>query len=223
MWAAFAAQSAWKSWVIAGLLAVVALLAFALARLAGRPPEVVLLGADGNATPVRRSLATEALLQFIGEHTRPAEVAVVRFTKQFLSLALSLNSSTVDSNWPEALARMAPELRRRVEAEALSRRLLETWRLAQRKTDILYEEVAVEDRGPGEVTVRATLTRRSGPLLGGAGKATSDRVEVELILRAFGPTLARPDGLEVVDWRLRPLASAAVAPTQRQGGSAGAQ
>jgi hypothetical protein len=187
------------------LLGIVALLALTVARLAGRPPEVVLVDAGGNATPVRRSLATDGLLQFIADHTRPAEIAVIRFTKEFLHLALALNSSTIDANWPEALSRMAPELRRRVEAEAGSKKLVETWHLAQRKIDLVYEEVVLEDRAPGQLAVRATLSRRTGPLLPGAGGTATDRVQVELVERTVVPTLERPEGLEVVEWRLQPL------------------
>ena len=52
------------------------------------PPEVVLLDAAGDATPVRRTVATDALLKFLADRTRPPDVAVVRFTRDFLHLAL---------------------------------------------------------------------------------------------------------------------------------------
>jgi len=214
MWTAFAAQSAWKSWTIGCLLAVVALLALALMRVSARPAEVILVDAAGNATPVRRSLATDGLLQFIADHSRPPELAVVRFTREFLRLALALNSSTVEASWPEALRRMAPELRQRVEAEAETRRLVETWRAAQRKVDLVYEEVVVEERTAGQLAVRATLSRRTGPLWGGGAATTADRVQVDLVERPVVPTLERPDGLEVVDWRLKPLPGAESAPTR---------
>jgi len=205
VWEAFATQSAWKSWAIAGLLVVLALVGFAAARLASRPPEVVLVDAGGSATPVRRSIATEALLHFIADHTRPPDVAVVRFTRDFLRLALAWNSSTIDVDWPEALARMAPELRSRVQAEATARRLVETWRAAQRRTDLVLEDLVVEDRAGGQIAVRASLRRVARPLLGGDGDGT-DRLRVELIERPLPPTLERPDGLEVVEWRLTPVA-----------------
>jgi hypothetical protein len=204
MWAALTAQGVWKSWAIVGLLGVAALQSLALIRYATRPPEVVLLDAAGGATPVRRSVATDALLKFLAERTRPADVAIVRFTRDFLRLALGVNSSTIDANWPAALAMMAPELRSRVEAEAARGHLVETWRLAQRRTDLSFEEIVVENRTPGLLSVRATLTRRTGPLLDGAGPSSTDRVQVELIARTVTPTLDRPDGLELAEWRLVP-------------------
>ena len=210
VWEAFAAQSAWKSWTIAGLLGLLAALSVATVRMAGRPPEVVLVDAGGNATPVRRSLATESLLHFIADHARPPDVAVVRFTKEFLRLALAWNSSTVEADWPEALQRMAPELRRRVEAEAAARRLVESWRAAQRRTDLLLDEMVVEERGAGQIAVRVTLARVVRPLLGGDAEGR-DRLRVDLVERPLIPTLERPDGLEVVDWRLAPLPAAAQA------------
>ena len=214
VWEAFAAQSAWKSWAIAGLLLALAIVGSAAVRLAGRPPEVVLIDAGGNATPVRRSLATDSLLHFIADHTRPPEVAVVRFTKEFLRLSLAWNSSTVDSDWSEALARMAPDLRRRAEAEAAGRRLVEAWRAAQRRTELVFEELFVEDRPAGQIAVRATVRRVVRPLVGGDGES-ADRLRVELVERPFIPTLDRPDGLEVVEWHLAalpPAPPAAAAP-----------
>ncbi|HTP52978.1 MAG TPA: hypothetical protein VMK42_19975 [Anaeromyxobacteraceae bacterium] len=217
IWAAFAIQGAWKSWTIAGLLGTVALLAVAVARLATRPPEVVLIDANGIATPIRRSIASDALLKFIGEHARPAEPTVVRFTRDFLHLALAMNSSTVAANWPAALALMTPELRARVESEASTRRLVETWLGAQRKTDLSFEQVAVEDRMPGELAVRAVLGRRTGSLYDGSA-ASTDRVEVELVERIVPPTLERPDGLEVADWRLSTLPRPSPQPRVLPGG-----
>jgi len=205
IWAAFAIQGRWKSWTIAGLLGLGALQSFAVIRLATRPPEVVLLDASGSATPVRRSVATDALLKFLAERSRPPEVAVVRFSRDFLNLALAVNSSTIEASWPAALAMMAPELRSRIEGEAASSRLVETWRLAQRKTDLAFEEVVLEDRTPSLLAIRATLRRRTMPIVEGAGPSSTDRVQVDLVARIVTPTLDRPDGLEVAEWRLTPL------------------
>jgi hypothetical protein len=188
-----------------GLLGLVALQSLALVRLACRPPEVVLLDAAGSATPVRRSVATDALLKFLAERSRPPEVAVVRFTRDFLHRALAVNSSTIEAAWPAALAMMAPDLRSRVEAEAAAKRLVETWRLAQRKTELTFEEVLLEDRTPGLLAIRSTLRRRTGPLVDGAGPSSTDRVQVDLVARIVTPTLDQPDGLEVAEWRLTPL------------------
>jgi len=205
VWTAFLIQSAWKSWTIVALLGVIGLLAMANLRLATRPPEYVLVDAAGRMTAVKRSVATDALLEFLAERTRPPEMAIVRFTRDFLHLALAVNSTTIEANWPAALAMMSPELRGRVAAEAAARKLLETYKLAQRKTDLAFEEVVLEDRTPTLLTVRATMTRRTEPLVGGAGAAVSDRVEVDLALRIVPPTTERPDGLEVAEWRLTSL------------------
>ena len=205
VWAAFVAQGRWKSWMLVALVGLVALQSLAVIRLATRPPEVVLLDTAGEATPVRRTVATDALLKFLADRTHPPDVAVVRFTRDFLRLVLGLNSSTIDANWPAALGMMAPELRARVEAEAARTRLVETWRLAQRRTDLSFDEVVLEDRTPGVLTIRATLTRRTGPLVEGSGSSNTDRVRVELVARNVTPSLDRPDGLEVAEWRLSPI------------------
>jgi len=212
VWAAFAAQSAWKSWAIAGLLCLVGLQSIALARLASRPPEFVLVDAAGRTTPVRRSVATDAILKLVADKTRPPEMTVVRFTRDFLHLALALNSTTVEANWPAALAMMSPALRHRVEGEAAAQRLVETYVKAQRRTELTFEEIVLEDRTPTLLSVRAIVARRTGSLVAGSGGTASDRVEVELAERLVAPTLERPDGLEVEEWRVAPL------PPTRHGG-----
>jgi hypothetical protein len=72
VWAAFVAQNAWKSWTIVGLLTVLVLLCIALVRLASRPPEFVMVDANGRTTPVRRSVATDALLKFLADRDAAA-------------------------------------------------------------------------------------------------------------------------------------------------------
>jgi hypothetical protein len=206
VWAAFVAQNAWKSWTIVALLTVVVLQCIALARLASRPPEFVMVDANGRSTPVRRSVASDALLRFLADRTRPPDVAIVRFTRDFLHLALGLNSSTIAANWPAALAMMAPELRERIAKESAAKRLVETYRLAQRRTELSFDEIAVEDQSPTHVTVRATITRKSLALVEGAGPTETDRVQVELVERIVPATMESPDGLEVTEWRLAPFA-----------------
>src|SRR5512138_419849 len=206
VWAAFAVQSAWKSWTIVALLAVVFLLCFAVVRLASRPPEFVIVDSNGRTTPVRRTVATDALLRFLADRTRPPEVTIVRFTRDFLHLALGLNSSTIEANWPAALAMMAPELRDRIATESGAKRLVETYRLAQRKTELSFDEIAVEDQSPTQISVRATITRKSMSLVDGAGPTQTDRVQVELVERLVPATAQCPDGLEVQEWRLVPFA-----------------
>lgn len=205
IWAAFLAQAAWKSWTMIALLAIVGLLSIANIRLASRPPEVVLVDAGGRATAVKRSVAADALLKFLAERTRPPEMTIVRFTRDFLHLALALNSTTVEANWAEALAMMSPELRARMASEAAARKLVETYKLAERRTELVFEEIVLEDRTPTLLTVRATMLRRVEPLVEGVGRSASDRVQVELVEKVVPPTMERPDGLEVVEWRLLSL------------------
>jgi hypothetical protein len=205
VWVAFATQAAWKSWAIVALLALSGLFALAAIRLASRPPEYVLVDAAGRMTAVRRSVATDALLSFLAERTRPPEMAIVRFTRDFLHLALALNSTTIEANWPQALAMMSPELRARIAAEAGARKLIETYKRAQRRTDLVFEEVALEDRTPTLLTVRATLVRRIAPLFEGNAAGASERVQIELVLRVVVPTMEQPDGLEVTEWRFGSL------------------
>jgi hypothetical protein len=101
---------------------------------------------------------------------------------------------------------MAPELRERIAKESAAKRLVETYRLAQRKTELSFDEIAVEDQTPSHVTVRAVITRRSLPLVDGAGPRETDRVQVELVERIVPATMECPDGLEVAEWRLAPFA-----------------
>jgi len=205
VWAAFAAQGRWKSWTLVGLLATQALSGFALIRLSSRPPEYILVDAEGNATPVRRAVATDALLAFLAEKTRPPEPVVVRFTRDFMRLGIGLNSSTIDANWPAALAMMSPELRARVDAEAATRKLVEVFRSARRKTEIAFHEIVVEDRTPSQLTVRVVATRKVSSLVDGTAGSSTERIQVSLVERFVPPTMERPDGLEVSDWRVTPL------------------
>jgi hypothetical protein len=101
---------------------------------------------------------------------------------------------------------MTPELRDRVAKESAAKRLVETYRLAQRKTELSFDEIVLEDQTPGQITVRATLTRRSLPLIDGAGPTDSDRVQVELLAHFVPPTVECPDGLQVQEWRMVPFA-----------------
>src|SRR5262245_35989601 len=119
IWTAFARQAAWKDWVIVALLCLNGLTIVAGVRLARREPDVVLVAASGKSIYVPREIAGEALVRFVAEQRQlPSDVTVVHFTREFLQLALALNSSTVDGAWADALAVMTPALRERVAADA---------------------------------------------------------------------------------------------------------
>jgi hypothetical protein len=207
IWRAFAAQAAWKSWVIVGLLGIIGLQAIATIRLATQPPEYVLVdGSTGDATLVKHSLSTDALLRFIAEKTKPPKLAIVRFTKDFLHLALAVNSSTIEANWPAALRLMSPALRAKLEGEATAQKLIETYKVAQRKTDLQVESLELVDRTDTLLAVRAVLKRRIAPLLDSmGGSVVQDRIQVDVVEEIVPPGVDHPDGLQVVEWRMAKL------------------
>jgi hypothetical protein len=209
IWRAFQAQGAWKSWVIVALLGLLTLQTIAVGRLANRPPEFVLVDADGKTTYVKRTVANEALLQFLAEKTRPPELTIVRFTRDFLQLALAVHSSTIEANWPAALALMSPELHGRVEREATAAKLVESYKTSQQKTELAFEDVTLVSRTPSLLHVRTVLKRTRRSLLDAAAPPVTDRVAVDLAEHIVTPRLERPDGLEVVEWHVEKLAETA--------------
>ena len=206
IWRAFQAQAAWKSWAIVALLGLLTLESIAVVRLSNRPPDYVVVDADGKGTYVRRGVATEPLLRFLADKTKPPELAIVRFTREFLTLALALHSSTVEANWPAALAVMSPELRAKVEKEASEAKVVESYKLAQQKTDVAFENLTLVTRTATLLHVRATLTRTRRSLADSSAPPVVDRVAVDLAERIVPPRLDRPDGLEVVEWNVERLA-----------------
>src|SRR5512138_214214 len=76
VWDAFARQAAWKNWALIVLFGLLLLSLLANVRLAARPPEfVVVENPGGKATYVKRAVATDALLKFLADKTRPPEIA----------------------------------------------------------------------------------------------------------------------------------------------------
>lgn len=216
IWTSFARMSAFKSWVIVALLFVVGLQLLAIIRLGSREPDVVLIGADGKSTFVDRAVASGELVRFIAHQKgRPSALTVVHFTKEFLGLSLGVNSSTYEATWPQALGMMAPALRGKLEKEAAEQRLVETYKLARMKTELNYEDIRLLGEVDGAFEVRAIVGRSKSGLLDGAG-LTRDRLEVDMVLRVVPRTAARPDGLEVADWRLRVLTEADKQPTSKE-------
>jgi hypothetical protein len=167
---------------------------------------VVVDGSTGDATLVKHSLSTDALLRFMAEKTKPPKLAIVRFTKEFLHLALAVNSSTIEANWPAALQLMSPALRAKLDAESKSQKLVETYRVAQRKTDIQFESLELVDRTDTLLAVRAVLKRRIAPLLESMdGSVVQDRIQVDVVEEIVPPGVGHPDGLQVVEWRMAKL------------------
>ena len=215
VWDAFVRQAAWKSWVIVVLVALLGLSLLLNIRLASRPPEfVVVENPSGKATLVRQAVATDELLRFLAQRTRPPEVAVLRFTRDFLQLAFAVNSSTVHAAWPQALAMMTSALRSRVEGEAAGSGLVEAYAAAQVRTDLNIEDVVLVQRTDALLHVRATLARRKAPLAGG-GTASEDRLDVDLVEEFVPATPEHPDGLAVAEWQIRDLPAAVSAAAGR--------
>lgn len=212
LWAAFLKASHYKSWVIAGLLVINGLLVAGALGLASRPPDVVLVSPDGRSTYVPRTVAGEALLSFVADQRqRPSETTVLHVARDFLDRALALRSDTIAAAWPEALSRMSPSLRRRVEAQEPTAKLVSRVAALGLSTQLTVERLElVEEVGPlFRVTALAKRTRSTavdGP------SAREDRLALELVLHVVTRTQATPDGLEVADWKVQPLTPAAVVP-----------
>ena len=215
IWDAFARQAAWKSWVMVVVIALLGLSLLLNIRLASRPPEfVVVESASGKATLVRQAVATDELLRFLAQRTRPPDVTVLRFTRDFLQLAFAVNSSTIQAAWPQALSMMTPALRGRVERETARSGPVETYVAAQVRTDLTIEDVLLVQRSDALLHVEATLTRRRSPLTGG-GTGSDDRLAVDLVEEFVTATPEHPDGLAVAEWQVRDLPAASPAATGR--------
>lgn len=205
VWDAFARQAAWKDWAVIVLFGLLLLSLLANVRLATRPPEfVVVENPGGKATYVKRTVATDALLTFLADKTRPPEIAVVRFTRDFVQLAFGINSSTIDANWPQALAMMTEPMRERVRKQTDAAKLLDTYRAAQVRSDLAIEDVVLVEQTPTLLHLKTTLSRRKGPLLGG-GPFTTDRLAVDLVEAIVPVSPDHPDGLAVAEWQIQEL------------------
>ena len=206
IWTAFAQQGRWKSWFLIASFALNFLLAVAAIGFAQRPPEVVLVdSSSGKSTYVGRPIASEPLLRFLAqERGVPTDITVVHFTKDFLETFLAVNSSTVASAWGEALSDMAAPLREHMAQEAASQKLLETYKLAGIRTELAIRDVVLVERHKDLFLVRAHVSRTKESLQSGA-ELSKDELEVELVERIVPRTPAKPDGLEIAEYRNRIL------------------
>lgn len=205
VWAAFARAAGWKNWVLSFQFVVIALLLLANMRLARQEPDVVLVTPDGKSSYVGRGVAEAALLQFLAEQKgQPGTVTVTHFTKEFLTLAQAVNSSTFKQAWAEALDLMSPGLRERFQMASDAQKLVEVHQAMQVRTELRFEEVNVVEQSGNLFHVRATAARSKSNLVDGSGTST-DRLSSDLVLRVVPRTQQRPDGLEVIEWRLKVL------------------
>ena len=211
VWSAFAKQAAWKDWIIVGLLVLNALTIVAGARLARQQPDVVLVAPDGKSTYLPHAIEGDALAGFLAEQKQlPSDVTIVHFTREFLQLALAINSSTIEGAWADALAMMTPELREHVAADAVSKKLIDSYRAAKVRTALIIDGVELIAKTESLLQVRARVTRKIGTLLVAAdGASATDQLEVDLVERIVPRTNARPDGLEIVELRIKKEAASA--------------
>lgn len=101
---------------------------------------------------------------------------------------------------------MGPALRAKLDSESKSQKLLETYRVAQRKTDVQFESLELVDRTDTLLAVRAVLKRRIAPLLEGmGGSVLQDRIQVDVVEEIVPAGVDHPDGLQVVEWRMAKL------------------
>jgi len=210
VWTAFARQGQWKSWVIAAQLLLMALLTLAAMQLARKPPDIVLVDPDGRSTYVSPSVAGQELTRWLAERRQlPSDVTVAHFSREFLRRFLGVNSTTIESEWPEALAMMAPALRARMQAEATKQKLVETYRAAQVAAEVDIQRLELVEQMDRAVHVRAQVARTKRPLAG--GQVTVDTLAVDLVLDVVPRTAAAPDGLEIAEYRNALPAPAAAA------------
>lgn len=210
VWTAFAAQGRWKNWVMVGQLLLLALMAQVSFRLARTEPDVVVVDGAGEGHYVERSVATASLLDWLKEQRgAPSDLTVEAFARRFLRATAAPNSTMLDAQWAEALSMMAVPLAERVDAEARSQKLLETYRLAQVRTHLDIQALDVVERHGSQLHVRARLSRRRESLLSATAAAAVDSQQVDMVLVVVPRSRPRPDGLMVVEWRTTPLSDAA--------------
>src|SRR5205823_1845727 len=163
---------------------------------------------DGKSSYVPRTIVSDALLRFLAEQRQqPSELTIVHFTGDFLHLALAINSSTIDGAWNDALALMGPELRQRFANAAAQHRLVDNYKLAKIRTTLSVDRIEMVDRSKTLLHVHAIVTRKKASLLAESGPTDEDRLDVELVERIVPRTIARPDGLEIIEMRIGQIAA----------------
>lgn len=220
IWAAFASQGRWKNWVLLAQLLIILLLVLAVLRTSTRPPDVVLVGADGKSDYIPSRVASEALTRWVQEQKQlPSDLTVLHFTKDFIRLVIAVNSATIESTWPTALDLMHQDLRAKMIQEAKAQKLIETYKLARIRTEVAFDDVLVLERTPTLLHVRALVTRTKASLLDDRTAPTVDHLTLDLVERVVARSAARPDGLEVAEWRVE----SAQAPTPSSAAPAAAE
>jgi hypothetical protein len=203
VWAAFARQGAWKSWVLVFQFFLISLLVLANIRLSQRPADIVVVAPDGKSTYLTPNIAGEALVRFLADQKQqPSDLTVLHFTRDILDLALAVNSSTIETAWPKALSMMSAPLRARISKEAAEQKLLETYKLAQVRTELNIEEVSVLEHADSLLHIRARVSRTKSVILDGSSPV-GDRLEVDMVERVVPRSIDKPDGLELADFNVK--------------------
>ncbi|HEY8210298.1 MAG TPA: hypothetical protein VIG99_22595 [Myxococcaceae bacterium] len=177
-----------------------ALLTLSAMQLSRRPPDVVLVDPDGKSTYLNASTAGDELKRWLAERRqRPSDVTVAHFCREFLRRFLAVNSTTIHSEWPEALSMMSPSLHARMDAEAAKQKLVETYRAAQVSTEVDIQQLELVEQLERAAHVRALVVRTRQPLAG--GPVSADTLAVDLVLDVVPRTATAPDGLQVAEYR----------------------
>jgi hypothetical protein len=144
-----------------GQLVLLALMTQVCFRLARTEPDVVVVDGSGDGHYLERSVASAALLNWLAEQRgAPSDISVEAFAQRFLRATAAPNSTMLDTQWAEALGMMAAPLAQRVDAEARAQKLLETYRLAQVRTQLDVQALDIVERHDSQLHVRARLSRR---------------------------------------------------------------
>lgn len=197
IWAAMVQQGRWKSWALVLAFGLCALEALVALRLATRPPDVVLVGPDGQGTYVSASVAGEALLRFLREQRQlPSDVTVLHFTREFARRFFALDSVTAETSFPEALGMMTPGLREPIGRQAVDTKLLEGLLASRTRVALTFEAADLVEQTDQAVRVHLVLGRRTDSVDDGK-RVSDDRLEVELLEWIVPRTPAHPDGLVV--------------------------
>ena len=194
VWLAFASQGRWKNWVMLAQLLVLAFMTQVCFAMAKTKPDVIVVDEKGEGHFISRTVGSEALTRFLDtEQRRPTDVTLLAFSERFARLTSAVNSATIDEAWLEALGMMTPALATKMEAEARSQRLIETYRLAQVRTRLVLDEAKLIERRGDKAHVQLTVTRHKTPLFG-ASTGSDDRLTIDLILSEVPRSRRKPDG-----------------------------
>lgn len=228
VWTAFATQARWKNWVMGGQLLLIALLVLVCFALAKRESDVIVVDDTGRSHYVERTASSDALVRFLdGERKRASDLTLSAYAERFVRLTSGVNSATIEESFAEALTFLAAPLAEKIAAEAKQQKLVETYRLAQIRTQLTVDDVQLVERRGDKAHVRVLLTKQKTKLFDSATVGPSETQVVDLILVDVPRTRRRPDGLEILEWHTAPRspevregeADGPVPTTTRPGGS----